>query len=693
MINNAIYYDNNIVYKSDFVISIQKPKIYKTTILIFHNDKDLEQSYEFFQNVIKNNLNLINYQIIYTSDITKIHYDFKILGLNYDLNYNSNYELHNLNKDIYKICKNELYTVILFTGYNNTLIIDKYNINFFKMFMYNTNIEINNLVICYNSEICQTTNNMFQYITDIATITTIEIIDSNIKDIINYKHVINNSLTDVDNITFFHQNNNKYIKNYITYKINGFNKYVKTINLENNDFKLIDFKLQLLSIQNYFIDLVNKNYIIKNTNIYKIYINTLNYYKKYIKENYSSIISCITFNYNLLQEKYIIYNLNNQPIDYLFNIYLNITSSFIKNKMYNVYIKNIKKIKNIKYDQPLINLDNENQTILNKSLEFYVSYISLTNWKDEIDNNQCLGLLINCKCNESDILGFTSNTITINNVTNTLISIEQIYDGHIFFYNKYLKFDNGKEYTNMISGLLIGNGNAMIPLYINKYHWKIAETKVEEQISVAITQNPYSFKVKMLDIYSHVLLKFIEYIVYTDNSNKNIKLFISLIITMIKLKLNFNFNYNINNIIKIHNIKTLIVSYIINIFVNNDKFDDNIFKLLYSEYVRRFIKHNKIYINSIDDKNIIEFKAMYILTNLIKDHMNNLINKYETQLGWIDDNDILMFKNINMNCFNNIIYKLKDDIVNLQFHLQLSKYIDDKIYIKNIKNNIYINYL
>jgi hypothetical protein len=341
-----------------------------------------------------------------------------------------------------------------------------------------------------------------------------------------------------------------------------------------------------------------------------------------------------------------------------------------------------------------ISQDIKNDKNFIKSLEFYTSQVSLSNWYDEIESKSCLGLLINVSSEFSDKVGYTSESINVINITNTLMSPEQIYDGHKFYWDKYLKLDNGKYQDNIISGSVIGKGNSIIPLYINNFHWEYAQKYIEENISIALTQNPYIYKPIMIDLYSHVFLKFICNVL-NDPSDKNIKLFISIFVTMQKLNLD-QIKYLYNDYSQINNLRPIIASFFINYICNKITLDEDEFNYyilqLQEELVRRNMKQNYktknylklclnnsnqeyIYSNeqftdlkklcpslsnnsgetaiieildySINKDNIIELEHVYTFLKIIKSNIiNDILLKYITNYGWLDDNDILELKNL-----------------------------------------------
>ena len=725
MISKAIYYDNKTVYNNDYIISIDIPDIIKYEIesyLIIHNTTTL--NYTIINDYFNNRI-FYNYKIIYTSDISEIYYDF-INELN-----SSNYNLDNLSSFINTLCSdNRFYNIIIITSndtnkFNNNIV--NSNINIIQFIT--NNIYLDHIYI--NKDEYPITINTFNHIDEIFLMKSkiITIIDSNMTSLINtklYYNYMNNKLI------IFIQDSTKYFNNYISFYIEHFKMKIFNIKLEyvleNN------FQEQILGIHQfianyYLIFMMSNNF----KTIKQIYSHTINYYNKFVKNinNYPKNINLLTLWFNKLQDLYLLNDTNNSnPADKLFNKSLSITNISIKNKSYKVYNKNraksnLIKINNLDFlDSIDSSIDSSIDTsidILEKSLDFYSSLVSLTNWKDELENNSCIGLLINVSCYKNDILGFTSETINIHNITNTFISPEQIYDGQQFFFEKYCILDNGNNTNNLISGAAIGKGNAIVPLYINKYHWLSAKNRLEEIISVALTQNPYCFKPIMLDIYAHVLLKFMVNIL-NDYSDKNIIIFIGLITTFIKLNLNNkSYEYFMDNtydsieITNCKNMRVVIISYFINCIYNGYQPNISFLIRIHEEIIRRTIK--KLFINKYTVQQNIKNNYIMELYNLIKndifdelnallilikfnEQINYLLNKYDLNLGYLDETDILKFKNeIKSNTSDNktildlINDKFNDNSDKYFYHLIIQTFINryDKNKIKAIKNNKHID--
>jgi hypothetical protein len=687
MITNGIYFNNNI-YTDDIIINVDKPELYKKKknyTVIINNTKELEE----YKDNIQLYYFLTNYKIVYTSDLSKIIYDV----FNSDIEYNS--ALFTIPDKIEKIIdilcikKNELHVIIYFSK---------------QQLILNTRKNVSFINVVFDETVKYFVNNISSdnhIIENIIYKNNITITDSNIKQIIGSSHEFNNNSSDI--VIFVEMKNTKLnFINYIKYKLDGFQD-TAVIDLEYSTKH--NFKGQIIAIQNILIDYINsyekinkdKFNLIKNK-----FIHTIKYYNYVLFESdkiaLSEIIADIKTQFNYLQSDQIKFELDLiQPKNNLFVKSLSSIKPNIKNKLTKTFVKNIYKMNDmIDSNEEIIDIsqDVKNDKNFIKSLEFYTSQVSLSNWYDEIESKSCLGLLINVSSEFSDKMGYSSESINVINITNTLMSPEQIYDGHKFYWDKYLKLDNGKNQDNIISGSVIGKGNSIIPLYINNFHWEYAQKYIEENISIALTQNPYIYKPIMIDLYSHVFLKFICNVL-NDPSDKNIKLFISIFVTMQKLNLD-QIKYLYNDYSQINNLRPVIASFFINYICNKIVIDENGFNYyilqIQQELVRRNMKQiyktknflklslnnsnqDNIYTNeqlidfkklcpslsdnsgeipiieildySINKDNIIELENVYTFLKIIKSNIiNDILLKYITNYGWLDDNDILEFKNI-----------------------------------------------
>ena len=687
MITNAIYFNNNI-YTDDIIINVDKPELYKKKknyTVIINNTKELE---EYKDNILLYYY-LTNYKIVYTSDLSKIIYD----TFNTNIEYNSSSTTpEKLEKiiDILCIKKNELHVIIYFSK---------------KQLILNTRKNVSFINVVFNETVKYFVNNISSNnhtIENIIHRNNITITDSNIKQIVKSNHEFNNNSSDI--VIFVEMKNTKLnFINYIKYTLDGFENDQVVIDLEYSTRH--NFKGQIIAIQNILIDYLNSSEKI-NTDKFNLiknkFIHTIKYYNYILFESdkiaLSEIIADIKSQFNNLQSDQIKFELDLiEPKNNLFVKSLSSIKPNIKNKLTKTFVKNIYKMNDMIdsiVESKEVSEDIKNNKNFIKSLEFYTSQVSLSNWYDEIESKSCLGLLINVSSEFSDKMGYSSESINVINITNTLMSPEQIYDGHKFYWDKYLKLDNGKNQDNIISGSVIGKGNSIIPLYINNFHWEYAQKHIEENISIALTQNPYIYKPIMIDLYSHVFLKFICNVL-NDPSDKNIKLFISIFVTMQKLNLD-QIKYLYNDYSQINNLRPIIASFFINYLCNNITLDEDEFNYyilqLQEELVRRNMKQNYktknflklclnnsnqeyIYSNeqltnlkklcpslsdynletaiieildySINKDNIIELEHVYTFLKIIKSNIiNDILLKYITNYGWLDDNDILELKNL-----------------------------------------------
>ena len=87
-------------------------------------------------------------------------------------------------------------------------------------------------------------------------------------------------------------------------------------------------------------------------------------------------------------------------------------------------------------------------------------------------------------------------------ITHTIISLEQILEAYKIFYEEHgTLFDDKTSVSSIISGFGIGNGNCMIPLYINSDHWKLVRIYMEYNNGIIFNRNPLISKKRHTDIY------------------------------------------------------------------------------------------------------------------------------------------------------------------------------------------------
>lgn len=134
------------------------------------------------------------------------------------------------------------------------------------------------------------------------------------------------------------------------------------------------------------------------------------------------------------------------------------------------------------------NRDNDDDKFI-ESCEFFNSTITLSNWFEEMENNNGIGLLIKVGKNETCI-------------TNTYMSINDFIAMAIDYFhkNKNIKFGELIN-TSIIHGMAVGDANAVIPIYINKNHWLLNKKHLDMILAIICTGNPFSYQPAQIKIY------------------------------------------------------------------------------------------------------------------------------------------------------------------------------------------------
>jgi hypothetical protein len=495
---------------------------------------------------------------------------------------------NNIDKYLSTICdKNTLYTIV--NNVNNVKTIHK-NIQLVNNKFINENIE--NIKIF-----------------------SIIITDSNITDIIDQDYQVLNeiSIFSPGQIDF---------NNYITYKYIGFEIY-KTVQLEYVDNLPIQYQIYaLLEMRN---DYVTYNKLLSKTYQYICIYDKDNIYKSMLSQH-------IIDNNNTYLKKQLNPNI---VTDMLFKEYINNSSTqtlMLKNN--NTYLKNIVKIK--ERSQSFTN--DPVEIVEDLSLDLYVSTITLDNWYDVVIENNCFGILVNVNCSKLVKLGICPTDIVINNYTNTFITKNEVIMGQKHYLEKFHTFDNGKYDHSLLMGSGIGNGNGILPIYINDIHWNIAKTYIEECVSITIAQNSFSFTQNMLYVYTQTLIKVIDNIFTAQFSYKDFHTFINLYVTIMEINDIYNISLNKHKMFIDNDYNNEIVTCYINDVLLNylmyDTFNEKsvFFVNLYEEIVRRNIFTMKDKINKLFNKYNENFTKISAIINKLTD-LKNMNNIYKLSIS------------------------------------------------------------
>ena len=469
---------------------------------------------------------------------------------------------------------------------------------------------------------------------------------------------------------------------------------INTIILNNVKLLICNGKFKIMKknvSDNY--KIISSNFEIETNTIIKIelkesvLLNTLDEYLYFLENSYNleiflQIINLlytgeklkidINNHYNIFIKIFLKYNFSLKEIIYLLNyskindftIFQKLLNNLLKIKFENSLLSELLEfiyVSDLKYNKDLLNLlllDNVLKSKFKKidenkkddTTEFYYSIITKTDWKEEYNYGNIMGILINVKPTELNKCYFSYENIDICDITTSIVGLDQILESY--------KLTN--EFNVSISGNGIGNGNCMLPLYISEEHWNLVKIYENYNFGLIFNRNPLLYCYEMNKIYKVVLLKMIN-LTFSDKnyrSDKWISLIFSLYFTSTKLfkKVNFIKNKNLKERYKV-NINDLLYDYLI-----CGELDD--YKYIVEEIIRRCFK--KMY------KNIDILDSIYNIGH-IDDAMENKItlsdSNFKKWMNEIETNKIFI------------------ETIKLIYGIYKMKFICKEKYIKSVLNN------
>ena len=259
---------------------------------------------------------------------------------------------------------------------------------------------------------------------------------------------------------------------------------------------------------------------------------------------------------NYLSQSYIKYILEFYEIIYP-KIYKNNISklSLINNNNYTKKNSNETSIVKLK------TLPNLNQS--DNSIEYLRSTLSLTNWNEEYNNLNPFGFLIKyspCKFSYKGILDINSSIIKsypnmiINSVSTNWVGM---YDYYQLILSDYVENPNDfsnidKEIFNISNFNIIdniqGDGNVLLPVYINQHHWELTKSIWSYHISFINNCFEPEYNKKMDNIYFLSFLKIFTNLKQNEkntNAKSTIRLFCYLLRTCIQILIDNKFLHSI----------------------------------------------------------------------------------------------------------------------------------------------------
>ena len=369
-------------------------------------------------------------------------------------------------------------------------------------------------------------------------------------------------------------------------------------------------------------------------------------------------------------------NYDNKTISYILNRLCNLSKDVKYDRVNKIYDEIINKIKENINDSLLIEILNLNMTdkninilLLNKNLinlinkddksknlidnitstnivsdekskNLYYSVITQTNWIDELEYGNFMGLLISIKPNKLNMSGHNLDHIPINEITHTIIGFDQILE--VYKMKRYE--DDYIYYGDIISGNGVGNGNCIIPLYINEMHWKCVKLYFDYNMGLIFNRNPFNSTYKHQYIYAHLLFKMINHTFSNEEyrSDKWINLLFSVLRTNYEI---YKTNKNLDKfaIDKCYRIDCNLYEITLEFLFNKSFFD---IRLLFEEFVRRSFKNIYKDINVLDEiYNFDETTALNYDIHSVNKHYLINENKFNDWIYELQKNSIFSEKN------------------------------------------------
>ena len=448
--------------------------------------------------------------------------------------------------------------------------------------------------------------------------------------------------------------NNKYIK-YFT-NLNSKLEILNTIFEEckfylDNHFNKIPF-INLINI----INILNK---FEDKDIYFVFDKLLlekDKYKieRYLKgllgylnlDNFDIILKAVTYleNKNIKNDifKIILNRLKQLKFEYslipemLEMISLKDISDIYFNQNIDIHFNNLSNLIEIEKKSERLLCELKLGNVNKKSIELYSSVLTRTSWIEELDYGNIMGLLFNINPKEINKNGFNLEYVPISEITHTIIGFDQMLEA-------YKINENDKSYGNILSGYGVGNGNCILPLYIDRNHWNFVKLYINFNFGIIFNRNPLLFHYNHRNIYKNVLINMIN--LTFSNENYNSDKWLNLLFSV--LRTNYELFGQDNNFLNkfINDKKYRITCNLNNILLNYlfSKDNDMVIKIIFEELIRRTFK------NLYKDINILD--SIYFFT------INSAL-EYESNFKNYDNSNLIKIEE-----FNNWIYELESNSI------------------------------
>jgi len=296
------------------------------------------------------------------------------------------------------------------------------------------------------------------------------------------------------------------------------------------------------------------------------------------------------------------------------------------------------------------------------------------------------------------------NSVNFENVTKTFVPIED----YMYSLNKYFDVNKKTQYgninkVNIISGSEIGNGNCVIPLYINGYHWESVKKYLPFTLGIMMTHNPLGYMNNHINSVYSFLIYFTRLVICNNNYQNEtyIRIYLTYLRTCIQISMDNGYIRGVYKLIDkyIDNPKNRIHKYIYQyqsllgqiLCVRTQDFEklDILLEYIIEETIRYVLKNNNYsekILKQIFNGELEIDKIKYELDNIVTDVFDNI---------YIYIDDIISFRimvNIieslyqHAGSYNKFLEEIEENFGYLSneyiqiFKSELDKYVAENIY-------------
>jgi len=571
-------------------------------------------------------------------------------------------------------------------------------------------------------------------------------LSQNINVVDNVQITLNNAtLLCEDNIDTFKINVNQY--NSFLIKFNGADNNIK-LNIEYGDEKIetelfnntelnkIDMVNAFLHTIEYMNDLITDNksinpnisilikdktlQLINNNQENKEVINKSIYLYSLIKDNSHHL----NLAYFTNEQKTPISDNTKMVLDYGKKIYENngsdkkmfkLNDRISKNIVFINKLNNIKDILGTDTNKKFIEVyDDTDNLNFNNSCDYFNSPITLSNWYEEFKIGSAIGLLIKIKINNLVKLGVSKN-VKFENITSTFYPVTDYITCTNEYFEKKQGMSNNQQSNNqqsnnqknnkfgnlndkiVLSGTSIGDSNAVIPLYINKYHWQIAKQYINPILGIIFAHNPFGYcnkhKSFMFSVFAIMTTK-----IFTDTScinHKWLNSYIAYLRTCTEICFENKYQNGIRRLIEnfVKNPSNRIVTDVFydDVFISQTLstgyiLSDDMIKMLIHYIIEESARH-QLKTDKMDMQYLEYLKTMFEIDNVdkLKNEIDDTINKLFNNMNY---HLVVIVSFYKMNKILNNFYKLFGSFNKFLKSIETGFGLVDESYINNLIKDI-----